>query len=95
MCGEDPVTVIGAGRTDAGVHARAMVCNALLDTDLSEEEILENRRRKFRIAAGVGDLAATLFGVGAILALLAFLMSMLQFISSDIAQSLSLWQIKF
>ena len=27
-----PVTVIGAGRTDAGVHARAMTCNAILDT---------------------------------------------------------------
>lgn len=38
MTGE-PVTVIGAGRTDAGVHARAMTANALLDTDLTEEEI--------------------------------------------------------
>lgn len=35
----DPVTVIGAGRTDAGVHARAMTCNVLLDTDRTEEEI--------------------------------------------------------
>ncbi len=34
------VDVIGAGRTDAGVHARAMTANAFLDTDMSEEEIL-------------------------------------------------------
>ena len=36
---KDPVTVIGAGRTDAGVHARAMTCNVLLDTEMTEEEI--------------------------------------------------------
>ena len=35
----ESVTVIGAGRTDAGVHARAMTCNVLLDTDRTEEEI--------------------------------------------------------
>ncbi|MBR2996647.1 MAG: tRNA pseudouridine(38-40) synthase TruA [Lachnospiraceae bacterium] len=33
------ITVIGAGRTDAGVHARAMTCNVLLETDKTEEEI--------------------------------------------------------
>lgn len=37
--GNKGITVIGAGRTDAGVHARAMVCNALLDTELSEDEV--------------------------------------------------------
>lgn len=39
------VTVIGAGRTDAGVHARAMTANVFLDTALSEKEIREYMNR--------------------------------------------------
>ena len=37
--GESAVNLIGAGRTDAGVHARAMTANVFLETDMSEEEI--------------------------------------------------------
>ena len=33
------VNVIGAGRTDAGVHARAMVANCYLETELQPDEI--------------------------------------------------------
>ena len=38
MCDTD-VNVIGAGRTDAGVHARAMVANAYMDTDKTPGQI--------------------------------------------------------
>jgi tRNA pseudouridine38-40 synthase len=38
MCSQE-VLVIGAGRTDAGVHARAMTANVHMDTPLSEDEI--------------------------------------------------------
>ena len=33
------VNVIGAGRTDAGVHARAMVANCYLETEMQPDEI--------------------------------------------------------
>ena len=36
---QKPVTVIGAGRTDAGVHAKAMVCNAFLQTEMTPQAI--------------------------------------------------------
>lgn len=37
--------VIGAGRTDAGVHARAMVAHAVFETALSETEIRDYMNR--------------------------------------------------
>ncbi len=38
MCGEF-TDVIGAGRTDAGVHAQEMVANAVFESDLEPDEI--------------------------------------------------------
>ena len=40
LCGRE-VEVIGAGRTDAGVHARGMVANANLETELEPLQIRE------------------------------------------------------
>ena len=40
-----PVEVIGAGRTDAGVHAEAMTANARLDTELTVTEIRDYMNR--------------------------------------------------
>ena len=43
--GAPAVTVIGAGRTDAGVHARAMTANVILDTDLDAQQIQQYLNR--------------------------------------------------
>ncbi len=45
MVDKDMVDVIGAGRTDAGVHARAMIANVQLDTQMSPEEIRDYANR--------------------------------------------------
>lgn len=45
MVDKDMVDVIGAGRTDAGVHARAMIANVHLDTQMSSEEIRDYANR--------------------------------------------------
>ena len=51
-----PVTVIGAGRTDAGVHAREMTANVLLDTEMTEDEILAYLNRYLPEDIGVSDV---------------------------------------
>ena len=65
------------------------------EEEWSEEELAEERKRKFRIAAGVGDLAAILAGTAVILVLTALLISMIRFVSSDIAQNFTIWATKF
>ena len=44
MCGRE-VEVIGAGRTDGGVHAEGMTANANLETELSVEQIRDYLNR--------------------------------------------------
>ena len=41
----ESVTVVGAGRTDAGVHARAMTCNVILETERTEDEVMAYMNR--------------------------------------------------
>ncbi len=42
---QSEVEVIGCGRTDAGVHAKNMVCNAHFDTQLNTDEIRDYLNR--------------------------------------------------
>ena len=50
------VDVIGAGRTDAGVHARAMTASVLLDTDKTPEEIRDYLNRYLPDAIAVREV---------------------------------------
>ncbi len=62
---------------------------------LSEEELEAERRRKFRIAAGAGDLTAVLVGVAVILLLTALLINMISFVKADLFKSFSVWMTNF
>lgn len=51
-----PVDVIGAGRTDAGVHARAMVASVQLETSYSDTEIRDYCNRYLPDAIAVREV---------------------------------------
>lgn len=42
---DKPVEIIGAGRTDGGVHAKGMVANVFLDIGMTEEELRDYMNR--------------------------------------------------
>ena len=64
------------------------------DARILAEEARQSRLQKLRIAAGVGDFGAVMLGVAVILLLVAFLISMIRFVSSDFSHFFSLWRIK-
>ena len=55
LCGQ-PVDLIGAGRTDAGVHARAMVASVRMDVGESPEEIRDYLNRYLPDAIAVREV---------------------------------------
>ena len=55
MCGTD-VQVIGAGRTDAGVHAKAMAAHAYMDTERTPDEVRDYMNRYLPDAIAVREV---------------------------------------
>ena len=53
------VTVHGAGRTDSGVHARAQVADARVQTDATDDEILKSLRGLLPADLSVRELRTT------------------------------------
>jgi hypothetical protein len=80
------------GNVDALYEDDPDAAEALPEEEEDPELRREARLRKFRIAAGIGDLGAVLTGAAVILVLVAFLISMLRFVSSDFARTFSLWK---
>lgn len=72
--------------------------DALLDEDpladdlLTDEERQELRRSTWQLLAGLGDFAGVILGTAAILVLTALLVSLLNWLVSDISQTFTLWQ---
>lgn len=56
------------------------------------DEMAERRKDTFRILTGLADFAGVVAGAVAILVLLAVLVSLLNWVRSDILQSFDLWQ---
>ena len=65
------------------------------ENELSEEEQKEIRKNRFRVISGAGNLAAVITGTVVILALLAFLMSMIGFVLNDADRNFTLFQTRF
>lgn len=58
------------------------------------EELAERRKERFKFINGIGDFIAVIVGAVVILLLVAFLISLFSWLSTDIKQTFTLWQTK-
>ena len=65
------------------------------EEELTEEEREDIRKGRFRLAFGVGNLAGIVIGSILILLLLVLLFNMINFVTTDISRSFTLFQTKF
>ena len=65
------------------------------EEELSEEESAEKTRSRIRFAFGAGNLVAVISGTVLILVLLTLLLSMVNFLMSDLSRNVTLFQTKF
>jgi len=61
---------------------------------LTEEERQELRRSTWQLIAGLGDFAGVILGTAAILVLIALLVSLINWLASDISQTFTLWPMR-
>ena len=62
------------------------------DELLTDEEKAALRRSRWRVLASLGDFAGVIAGTVVILILIALIISLVHWVSSDITQSFTLWQ---
>ena len=68
------------------------------DIDLDDDELLTDeeraalRRTRWRVLANLGDFIGVIAGTAVILVLIALIISLVHWVSSDITQSFTLWQ---
>lgn len=65
------------------------------DPELTEEELAERTRSRFRIAMGAGNLVAVIGGAVLILLLLTMIFSMVYFVMNDMNRNFSLFSTHF
>lgn len=68
------------------------------EIDLDDEEFLTDeeraalRRNRWRVLANLGDFIGVIAGTAVILVLIALIISLVNWVQSDISQSFTLWQ---